>query len=228
MKTQVEKTLRAVANLTAIALGCLVFAVPASAVEKYRVKDGSVGASFYSVEPSGVPGCDNVTYVYVSGYESTAKYHTSPGKPNESEYASTFLTVYQYDSCNYFPSTYIDCFGNADNLQIDRNLNSATLETTLSTTPDYSSYCYDYVNYTDTVQMSVNLNWVGVGETARSNSHYNYHFPGLSYHVQSNGVSRDAEASGTVSDGVSNFTPNVSGYASLGRFNSGSVTIYKP
>jgi hypothetical protein len=73
--------------------------------------------------------------------------------------------------------------------------------------------------------VSVDLTWTAVGPLIRYHDVTHSREPGCKINSHLTGYSRPAEASGTISDGTTNFTPYVSSWANLDLVRSGTVTI---
>src|SRR5262249_10813343 len=86
-------------------------------------------------------------------------------------------------------------------------LDKASLATTVTVSDLVSGSSFD---------VSVNVDWAGVGDIFRSHSNTNEIYPGCHLINRWKGSGRDAVASGGVSDGVTNFTPGTSQYAEIG------------
>jgi len=104
-------------------------------------------------------------------------------------------------------------------LQISESLRTATLTTTINVFDDVSNSSFD---------VFINLTWIGTGEVQRDNVN-NSHLPGdppgitfLQYQIT---TFREAQAFGSISDGVTNFTLASSDFASLRSVKSGEIRI---
>ena len=156
--------------------------------QKYR----NVSTFIFSYDPSG---CISTT-VSVFAYEQVILGRPSPGSSD----SAVHLLITQFDTCEGRTLRSVDAFSSlADSdLQISGNLGSATLNTTINV--------YDSVSnsYSD---LLIDLTWTGTGSLLHYNRHYKDIWPGAGckelYH--SNEALRYAEASGTVSDGTTNF-----------------------
>src|SRR6266700_3725421 len=65
----------------------------------------------------------------------------------------------------------------------------------------------------NTFNLSVNLTWTSTSAIAHENSTFHFHSKGFTENAHFNADFRDANASGTVSDGTTNFTPSPSVFA---------------
>ncbi|HWP92993.1 MAG TPA: hypothetical protein VNN20_12440 [Thermodesulfobacteriota bacterium] len=207
-----EKKVRKLAAI-AIALALVVFALPTATqagadVYHYSFKGQTAVAYFYSGDECSF----TAAYVFMSDGRIKAK-----GKPEVQ--SAAYITVVQYDYC---AGTYLYADGYSElagkDFQINKKLISATVDTTIEV--------YDY--YTgNSFPVNVSINWTGSGDIYSGKYHSHFQGFGYSSNYRSNGSSRYAEASGTVSDGTTNFTPEPSSYAYMDSASYGSVDIYK-
>ncbi len=172
-------------------------------------KGQSANASFFSTDASGCVG----TFVSIFANDGSFK-ETGMPKTVESG-ASIFID--QFDSCT---QTSI-LFGvgivtlAADEFQIDKKLDSAMLNTTIEV--------FDFVSNTS-IPIDITLNWTGIGGSFRSKGHFQAMTPGFKVNSHFDGTQRNAEASATVTDGTTNFTPEPA-FADLASNNTGEVRI---
>jgi hypothetical protein len=166
-------------------------------------------ASFYNVS-----GC-TVTEAFVIA--SQFKQRDAHGPAASTSFAS--VTVSQFDLCA--DTLVLYAYGTASplapgELQISKKLDTARLVTTVPVFDEISGATFD---------ISVNLSWKATGPLSRQQTTTHFHAPGCisNSHMQSR--SRPAEASGTISDGVTNFSPETSLSASLDSVKSGTVVI---
>lgn len=136
---------------------------------------------------------------------------------NRSNLSNTQVFVQKYDLCAN--ADLIDNFGSSAALvlQIDHTLLSGSLTGTM-TLPSILSGGSD-----ETVFIA--LTWAGTGSIFRGESESNVHANGITMHTHFSGANRDGAASGSVSDGVNEFTPSADVFASLFSENAGFVTI---
>jgi hypothetical protein len=115
------------------------------------------------------------------------------------------IQLFRYDICQNQPL--IDAYGRKEltksELKYSGNLDSATLRTTVPmTNADFD--------------VSIDLTWIGTGEINKLQTHYNYSpSPGCHINLLLQEEYRSASASGTVSDGTTNFTPEPADQANL-------------
>jgi len=185
----------------------------------------AVTLAFIQLAPASAAQAATVT-VFTSHFKdlsATADFQTSSGCVDtfvsvgaDASTAGVFIT--QFDTCS---STLLkEAFGQTANpdMQVDQNLRSASLHATIPV--------YDLVSNT-TSPVAVNLTWTGGSLRMSEDSIFHMRGPGIIENGQFRGDFRPAVASGTVSDGVTNFTPDPSGFAQIAKFASGNVTIIK-
>jgi hypothetical protein len=194
--------------MLALALATFSQHSSASAGDNLKFSGNFADAGF-----SMVDGCV-VTNVGV--FANKGKFQSPPGPGSSGAFADMYID--QYDICT--GAQYILAFGGTplsnDAFQIDRGLNSAVLNATI--------LVFDNVSGAE-ISVSVNLEWVGIGPLSRGTFHSHSKSPGCVINERFSGSSRFAEATGSVSDGVTNFTPNPSGDGHLNSTKSGTLFI---
>jgi hypothetical protein len=165
---------------------------------------------------AGFSTADGCVVTNVGVFANKGKFQSPPGPGSSGAFADMYID--QYDSCT--GAQYILAFGGTplsnDAFQIDRGLNSAVLNATI--------LVFDNVSGTE-ISVSVNLEWVGIGALNKGTFHSHSKSPGCVINERFSGSSRFAEATGSVSDGVTNFTLNPSGDGHLNSTKSGTLFI---
>lgn len=176
----------------------------------FRFKGRSAVAYFASVDESGCIGTD----VYLFGSEAVVSNAPGAGTP----IAQSYVYISQYDYCTGTPLLSADgsAWAPYAGSWVDKKLGSATLNTTIQV--------FDYLSETS-FAVDLNLTWTAAGPLTRQNSHSHFQSPGCKINTRSNGSSRFAEASGSVSHGVTNYTPAPSYYADISSLKSGTINI---
>jgi hypothetical protein len=110
------------------------------------------------------------------------------------------IMVSQYDLC--LGQGLLDAYGykllSKSEVKIE-NLNSAKLTTTVHVHDDYRNIAFD---------VFIDLTWIGTGDIlAYHNHHHDQPWPHCIMNGHEREKHRDAQASGTISDGTTNFTP---------------------
>ena len=175
----------------------------------FRFKGQSANAHFSSVDPSGC------IYTDVFVYASEQIIATQPGPGTPSSGAS--LSILQFDACTGTQLIGADGFASltGPDFQVSKKLNSATLNTTVNV--------FDYLTGTS-YDVSIALTWTGISPLGRQTSEFHYQFAGCHQNYHNNGTFRFAQASGSVSDGVTDFAASPSADASISSAKSGSVS----
>lgn len=167
----------------------------ASAGGLYKFRGEGASAIFSSVDGSGCIW----TEVYVNPSEGTSQ--SPPGKGNPSSWVYMFIS--QYDVCS--DTQLLAAEGStslaASEFQVFGQLSSATFNATVNV--------FDYVSSTS-FDVYIDLNWTGTGSVIRQSSHSHYNAPGCKFNTRFTGSYRPAVATGSVTDGVTNFTPEPS------------------
>jgi hypothetical protein len=171
-------------------------------------RDLGADAYFYSTDPSGCV----VTEVNLL---STQHYFQSPPGPGaEGPFVS--LQVFQYNVCTGEQLISASGGTQAANIQVDRKLNWAALSATVNVWEDVSQTYQD---------IYLDLTWTATGPSVHLNDHFHFKSPGCHLMARSNGIYRPATASGSVSNGITNFTPDASSGASIYTTKSGNLTV---
>lgn len=162
---------------------------------------------------SSTEGCV-VTDVYVLAREEVSK---NPPETRISTLA-VHLLLSQFDTCTN--TQLLAGIGDTpvarEDFRLAGNLESATLSTTVSLLDLESGTTFDAL---------VNLAWTAFGPLTRESTSFRYHTPDCKIHTRLQGTMRLAEASGTVSDGTTNFTPEPSLQAQLFTSKSGEMSV---
>ena len=175
----------------ALLLSLLVTVLPAHAAgaetQHFSFKGQFAEASFQSVDSSG---CIK-TVVTVIAQDGRIKQAGPPEATARGE-----INLFQIDTCA--GRLLLSAFGlltlTPEQFQIDKHLNAATLSAIIEITDVVSGNAFP---------VDVSVNWTGSGDIVRLKDPVH-------------GTSRNATASGTVSDGTTNFTPQLAVSADMG------------
>jgi hypothetical protein len=150
------------------------------------------------------------TFVFVDGSQNTVNKQTFSG-------ADVFID--QVNNCTN--TELLEAFGSTDNptFQIDKKLLSASLSATIPVT--------DFLT-NNTFNVSVSVAWTSTSAIGHQNSTFHFHTKAFTENNHFNADFRDAVASGTVSDGTTNFTPSPSVFAQTMSAKAVDVTITHP
>jgi hypothetical protein len=180
-----------------------------SAADVYKFKGNSASAYFYNVDPSGCIATGGTVFVF----ENIS--HSPPG-PGGYE-TDVLIDFFKQDICtgtilmsasNRAPAEIIE-------FDVAGNLDSVTL---VATVP-----MYDYLNNI-AFDFMVDLTWTGTSSLGHQNSQYKVNFQGCHYNLKNNSAFRYAVASGSVSDGTTNFTPEPSAQGTIFLAKGGEIS----
>lgn len=137
---------------------------------------------------------------------------------NNSSGADIFIG--QFDNCTQ--TVLLQAVGStfSSTFQVSKNLSSASLSATIPV--------FDAVSGNPLFNVSVSQTWTATGPLSIESSTSHFHTKGFTINSHFTGRFRNATASGTVSDGTTNFTPSPSGFAQIGTFTSAEVDITQP
>jgi hypothetical protein len=197
----------------ALLLSMFVTALPAHAAgaetRHFSLKGQFATAVFHTVDSSG---CIE-TVVSVIAEDG----RTKQANPPEATLRA-MVELFQFDSCS--GKLLLSAFGLAtltpDQFQIDKQFNTATLNATIEVA--------DFVSG-NTFPVDVSVRWTGSGDIIRDKNHVHLKEPGFKLNARFTGTSRNATASGTVSDGTTNFTPQPAVFVEMGSTKRGEVVI---
>jgi hypothetical protein len=193
---------------------CSVVTAASGKVEVENMRGPLANAWFSAIDPSGCIQTDT----FVTANSPTDQHLPGPGTTTD----IAAVSIYKYDSCT--DTTLLQAIGQTDSLpagdfQVSQQLNWASLHTTLSMTDIDTGGLFD---------VTVNVDWVGTGDITRNHSNTNEVYPGCHVLNRWKGSGRDADASGSVSDGVTEFTPGASTSAEIGFVIDGFEVIGCP
>ncbi len=166
---------------------------------------GSSAFAFFD----NLSGCID-TSVSVDGFQNTVNKQTTSG-------ADIFID--QFNICTSTELLAAEGSTLNANFQVGKKLVSASLNTTISVTDFVSGNTFD---------VSVNLTWTSTSAIAHEISSFHFHTKGFTENAHFNADFRDANASGTVSAGTTNFTPSQSVFAQIFSAKEVDVMITRP
>jgi hypothetical protein len=188
----------------------LVASAPASAETlRFRLRGQEAVAGFSSTDPTGCI----VSHVFVAAMDAGVK--TGPGQTEP--HSRTMAIVSQYDTCTNH--VLLDGFGETllpPDAFVISDLESATLNATIEVVDQANGSSFP---------LSVNLTWAADGDTSRVKDHFHMKSPVFTVNAKFSAVSREATASGTISDGATNFTPAPADFALLNAIKSGVLEV---
>ena len=207
------KIARVTCCLFVLLLSLVAFAFSTSAPRAHAASGTTIVFKFHGLSAfaffDNVSGCIE-TSVSVDGFQNTVNNQPASG-------ADIFIS--QFDNC--MNTQLLAAFGSTGSptFQIDRKLLSASLNTTISVT--------DFVS-NKTFNVSVNQTWTSTSAIRHEISTFHFHTKGFTESAHFDAELRDANASGTVSDGTTNFTPSPSVFAQTMSAKSVDVIITPP
>lgn len=184
-----------VALVLSLYLAVFIMPVPVSAGGIFKFRGEGASAIFSSVDATGCVWTD----VYVNPNDGFFQSPPGPGSPS----SGVYMFISQYDTCAGIQLIAAEGFASlADtDFQVFGRLNSASLTATVNV--------FDFVSNTS-FDIYIDLVWTGTGGIYRQSSHSHYDSPGCSFNTRFVGSFRPAVATGSVSDGTTNFTPDPS------------------
>ena len=206
------KVTRVTCCLFVLLLSLVAFAFSTSAPTARAASGKSVQFKFHGL--SAVAFFDNLspdgcidTFVDVDGSQNPVGKQT---------FSSADVFIGKFDNC--MGTLLLLAFGSTFNptFQVSNKLDSASLSATISV--------FDEVSGT-TFNVSVSTTWMATGPLSHEIGSFHFHTKNFIENFHFNDAFRDASASGTVSDGTTNFTPSPSVFAQTASFKSGDVTI---
>ncbi|HEX5838051.1 MAG TPA: hypothetical protein VFY26_09470 [Anaerolineales bacterium] len=199
-----------IACILVVYIAAFILQGPAFAGGIFKFRGEGASAIFTSVDGSGCVWTD----VYLNPNEGV--FQSPPGKGTLS--SGVYMYITQYDVCT--DTQLLAAEGSASladsDFQVFGNLSSATLDAVVT--------LYDYVSGTY-FDVFVDLTWTGTGSINRQSSNSHFSSPGCKFHSRFNGSFRPAVATGTVSDGVTNYTPEPSWGYDIYSARNGEVFI---
>ena len=196
-------------GLATVSLGALILApgsvadAASAKVTVVNLRGPLVNAVFSVTDPSGCIETDTFVSANLPSYQQL------PGKPVTTGVAS--VSIFEYDACT--DTTILDATGltealPAGSLQVSKQLDQASLRMTLPMTD---------IDTGATFSVDVDVVWVGTGTIHREDVNSNDLY-GKGCHVLNRwkGSGRTAQAWGSVSDGVTNYTPDATRQAEIG------------
>jgi hypothetical protein len=201
-----------VAVLLAVALLGLVLPGTAQAEEAFVFRfDGLAATAFFSsTDPSGCI----LSEVSLGAQDESQQ--IPPGAASTSRFAYAVISVYDFcTSTSLLDAAGLTPLGDGE-FQVAKTLQSATLNTTIPV------FVYGTGS---TIDVGVAMTWTSTGEVSRLNEHSHLEFPGFIVHGHILGVFHDTVASGTVTDGLTNFTPNPTISSFILSESAGSVRV---
>jgi hypothetical protein len=181
---------------------------PAQAAEQEVYRYSFQGQSIYA----DLVSFDNCTYTSLNLGASAGRTKTE-GRPSQSSVVSGVLSQYNYCHDEY---VYGYFFAELDDgaLQIDRQLQTATLNTTVQAC---DSWCFP---------LTLQLTWTGTDGISREKSHYQNQSSNYKTIYRFDGETRQSTTSGSIATPLGTFNMEHRSGA-IQSLKSGSMTLYK-
>lgn len=196
-------------SVAMVSIGVLILApvtatdAASTKVTVVNLRGPLVNATFSVTDPSGCIETDTFVSANLPSYQQL------PSPPVTTGVAS--VSIFEYDACT--DTTILDATGltealPAGSLQVSKQLDQASLRMTLPMTD---------IDTGATFSVDVDVVWVGTSTIYRDDVNSNDLY-GKGCHVLNRwkGSGRTAEASGSVFDGVTNYTPESTRQAEIG------------
>lgn len=159
-------------------------------------------------------GCIS-TQVSVNAFQDVSHSATDPS----ADTTQIFVDFYQFDTCAFVDVASASGQVIGSNFQGDSQLNTAALNATVPLTG---------TGVPDGFTLTVSLNWRGYGDTRTFNNDFKYRSPsGITITRQVVTV-RSAIATGTISDGTTNFASAPAIYSTLFDSQGGQIIVDRP
>src|SRR5262249_8227582 len=193
--------------LTSVGLPAL-----ANAGDVFLLKQRAAFARFSTVEGS----IETIAFL-VAAQE---RFQNPPNVKSSGPFA--LVEILKFDNSTPCESTLLmDAFGSVSlanqDFQIDRKLTSATLGPITIPVEDTVSG--------SSFNLEVAMSWTGFGETARNKDRSQFLMSGFSFKTRFDGVSREASASGTISDGTTDYATLPLDFADIESLKIGEVDV---
>ena len=194
------KIVRITCCLFVLLLSLVAFAFTTSAPKAHAASGTSFVARFHGLSAQAdfdslsPDGCID-TFVFVDGFQNTVNKQTFSG-------ADVFIG--KFNNCTNTPLLNASGSTGSSTFQIDKTLLTASLSATISVSDSVSG---------NTFNVSVSVAWTSTSAIAHEDQTFHFHTKAFTENAHLNADFRDANASGTVSDGTTNFTPSPSVFA---------------
>jgi hypothetical protein len=204
--------------LLLVSFSLVILALPTIvwAGDIFKFRGETADAFFFSEDGGGIQ-------TFVSVFASDGVSQSPPGRPGRS--SQVFVSIFRFDPnapCDPdCPPPLLEAFGAAQLEDSDFSASSKLESASLTATVEV----FDFVSG-NSFPVSINLDWDGIGDLARGNSHSHSKSPGCQFNSRFQGSFRSAEATGNISEGGTEFTQGEpSEGASISSVKEGSLII---
>jgi hypothetical protein len=168
---------------------------------------GSEAHASFSSESGGVQ-----TFTFVDAHDES---FSGPGGSFEGSFV--FIDITQFDPGTNVTRSFVGDAELAPNqFQVSGDLSLATLDAEVTVCERRGTECLD---------LTVDITWSGTGQTRTASGKSKTSINGCRIHSTFSNPFRDATATGTVSDGTTNYTPDPSDFATISTFSSQDTFI---
>jgi hypothetical protein len=200
--------------LAILALMLAMFSLPesADAGNVYKFKGRTIHAEFYNVDETGCI----FTNAYISASENMSQ--NKPGAGSST--SGIHVYVSKWNECTYESLVSAEAFAPLPetDYNISGSLRKATLKTTVNVTSTDSEH-------PESFDVFIDLAWTGSDVVSHQTSNIQTDFHACRTNQRYNNTYHFAKATGTVSDGVTNYAPVVSDFATIGSERDGQISI---
>jgi hypothetical protein len=179
----------------------------AAATDIVRFRGQSAFAFFESVDGSGCI----VTTVAVGGYLTQTRQDAA-----STDTSNAYVYLERYDTCTGTTLLFAEGLPTPAQIAIDNHLTSGSIAATID--------AYDHVSGV-TKSVDVDVAWTGTGDLVDATDRYKENGPGYKVIFSSKGAGRDATATGSVSEGTTEYIQGSSTFARLNESKGGQVVI---
>lgn len=191
----------------------------AGTIQHVRYDGQVVTAEFFSVQTNScTQGIE--THVSLQSSIQTTKTTTSASSGTDTQ-PNIGIIISVYDYCQGMETLFAVGFTDNFVLQIDANQKTARLRAKQVLINDET--------HNSTFFVDIDMVWSATGKAQRQELNDKFEIaPGVTAAIHLSGVTRDAAASGTITDGTTDFTPEPSDWGIITKEGSYEVDITRP
>jgi hypothetical protein len=192
-------------------LGALIAPTVIQAGDIWHNSGKNAFAYFYAPDPTDGSGC-----VFVGAWvdANIGRSQSPPGRGSLDGVVN--INFIQYDGCNSVYLIWAAGWEYLTGQELTVSGSSARLIKDVQVWDDVSQSLY---------WVTVDLAWSPTGPAVRQSDHEHVQWPGFNLNYRWSGTYRPAEATGSISDGVTNFTPETSFDGNFGTGRTMSVQV---
>ncbi len=200
--------------LTVLAVLLAMFSLPASAGagNVYQFKGKTIYAEFFNSDETGCI----YTEGFVSASESLSQNKPGAGSPT----SGIHVYISKWNDCTQ--QTLVSAEAFAPLPETDYNISGSLRKATLKTTVTVTSL--DPENPVS-LDVFIDLEWTGSDVTLHQKSNIQTAYHDCRTNERYNNTFHYAKATGTISDGVTNYSPAVSDFATISKEKDGQISL---